>query len=146
MEGNFREQCVVIFLSSNISISWVYLSVLFRTSYIEIHLRYNNGGRDEIQTYAGAAQWNSVNNSIIGNLSGFRLEKDYWNNYIEQMDFFFQANGIKDGNKKKTILLSSCGSNTYKLFKSLAAPTLLTSTSYEDLKHLMSEHKHPKPN
>ena len=38
------------------------------------------------------------------------------------------------------------GSDTYKLFKSLAAPTLLTSTSYEDLKHLMSEHKHPKPN
>ena len=89
MEDNFREQCVVIFLSSNISISWVYLSVLFRTSYIGIHLRYNNGDGDEIQTHAGAAQWNSVNNSIIGNLSGFRLEKDYWNNYIEHMDFFF---------------------------------------------------------
>ena len=84
------------------------------------------------------ATGNLVNNSIIGNLSNFRLEKDDWNNYNEQMDFFFQANGIENCNKKKAILLSSCGSNTYKLFKSLAAPTVLTSASYEDLKHLMS--------
>ena len=35
------------------------------------------------------ATGNSVNNSIIGNLSDFRLEKDDWNNYIGQMDFFF---------------------------------------------------------
>ena len=87
---------------------------------------------------------NSVKNSIVGNLSEFRLEKDDWNNYIEQMDFFFQANGIKDGNKRKAILLNSCGSDICKLFKSLAAPTVLTSTSYED--HLMSEHENPKPN
>ena len=59
---------------------------------------------------------------------------------------FFRANGIEDGNKKKAILLSSCSSDIYKLFKSLAAPTVLTSASYEDLQHLMSEHKNPKPN
>ena len=52
--------------------------------------------------------------------------------------FFFQANGIEDSNKKKAILLTSCGSNNYRLFKSLAAPTVLTSASYEDLKHLTS--------
>lgn len=34
----------------------------------------------------------------------------------------------------------------YKLFKSLAALTVLTNASYEDIKHLMSEHKNPKPN
>ena len=32
------------------------------------------------------------------------------------------------------------------MFKSLAAPTALTSNSYEDIKHLKSEHKNPKPN
>ena len=47
--------------------------------------------------------------------------------------------------KRKLYYFCSCGSNTYKFFKSLAAPTVLTSTSYEDIKHLMSEHKNPKP-
>ena len=32
------------------------------------------------------------------------------------------------------------------MFKSLAAPTVFTSASYENLKHLMSKHKNPKPN
>ena len=58
------------------------------------------------------ATGNSLNNSIIENLSEFRLEKDDWNNYIEQIDFFFQANSIEDGNKKKAIPLSPCGSDT----------------------------------
>ena len=34
----------------------------------------------------------------------------------------------------------------YKLFKSLAAPNELTNTSYENIKHLMNEHKNLKPN
>ena len=34
----------------------------------------------------------------------------------------------------------------YKLFKSLAALTVLTNASYEDIKNLMSKHKNPKPN
>ena len=59
---------------------------------------------------------------------------------------FFQANGIEDDNKRKAILLSSCGSDTYKLFKKLAAPTVLTSTSYEDIKYLINKHKDLKPN
>ena len=50
---------------------------------------------------------NSVNSSIIGNLSEFGLKKADWNNYIEQKGFFFQANGIEDDNKRKAILLSS---------------------------------------
>ena len=43
---------------------------------------------------------NSVN-SIIGHLSEFKLDKDDWNNYIEQMEFIFLANSIDDDNKKK---------------------------------------------
>ena len=40
--------------------------------------------------------------------------------------------------KVKKSLLSSCDSNTYRLFKRLAAPTELTNTFYEDIKHLIS--------
>ena len=42
--------------------------------------------------------------------------------------------------------MSSCFSHTYKLFKSLAASAELTSTSDEDIKYLMSQHKNRKPN
>ena len=88
---------------------------------------------------------NSVN-SIIGHLSEFKLDKDNWNNYMEQMEFFFLTNSIDDDNKKKAVLLSSCGSDTFKLFKSLTAPNDLASSPYTNIKQLMSEHKNPKPN
>ena len=88
---------------------------------------------------------NSVN-SIIGHLSEFKLDKDDWNNYIEQMEFIFLANSIDDDNKKNAVLLRSCSSDTFKLFKSLTAPNDLASSSYTDIKQLMSEHKNPKPN
>ena len=45
--------------------------------------------------------------------------------------FFFLANSIdiKDDNKKKAVLLSPCGSDTYKLFKSLEAPENIGKSS-----------------
>ena len=88
---------------------------------------------------------NSVN-SIIGHLLEFKVYKDNWNNYIKQMEFFFLANSIDDDNKKKAVLLKSCGSDTFKLFKSLTAPNDLACSSYTNIKQLMSEHKNPKPN
>ena len=62
------------------------------------------------------------------------------------MEFFFLANSIKDDNKKKAVLLSSCGSDTYKSFKSLVAPEDIGRSSYAEIKHSMGEHKNPKPN
>ena len=47
---------------------------------------------------------------------------------------------------KQAILLSSCDSNTYRLFKRLAAPTELTNTFYEDIKHLISGLKNLRAN
>ena len=41
--------------------------------------------------------------------------------YVQE-SHFFPANGIIDDDKKRAILLSSCGSRTYSLFRSLVAP------------------------
>ena len=87
---------------------------------------------------------NSVNR-IIGNLFKFGPEND-WNNYIQQMKFFFLANSIKDNNNKKAVLLSPYCSDTYKLFKNLIAPEDIGRSSYAEIKRLMDEHKNPKPN
>ena len=60
--------------------------------------------------------------SLIGNIKEFD-NNDSWVEYIERMEQFFRANGINDETKKKSILLSSCGSKVYKLFRNLLAPT-----------------------
>ena len=62
------------------------------------------------------------------------------------MEFFFLANSVEDDNKKKAALLSSCVSDTYKLFKSLVAPEDIGRSSYAEIKRLMGERKNPKPN
>ena len=60
--------------------------------------------------------------------------------------FFFLANSIdiKDDNKKKAVLLSPCGSDTYKLFRSLVALENIARSSYVEIKRLMGKHRKPK--
>ena len=55
-------------------------------------------------------------------LSEFDKEKEDWSSYVERLELFFEPNSIEDVNKRKEILLSSCGATTYKLFKGLTAP------------------------
>ena len=51
--------------------------------------------------------------STFGTLSEFYASKETWNNYVERLEFFFLlANDIDRDEKKKAILLSSCGAET----------------------------------
>lgn len=66
----------------------------------------------------------SSNISItMGKVSDFNLNEDDWITHIEQLDFFFKAKRISHESERKTILLSSRGITTYKLFKGLTAPS-----------------------
>ena len=57
---------------------------------------------------------NTVNNNIIGNLSELRLEKDDWNNYIKQNNFF---------SLKKMVLKMVIKRNLYYLVHAALIPT-----------------------
>lgn len=57
---------------------------------------------------------NTVNNNSIGNLSELRLEKDDWNNYIKQNNFF---------SLKKTVLKMVIKRNLYYLVHVALIPT-----------------------
>ena len=46
---------------------------------------------------------------------------------------------------KRAILLSACGTTTYKLLKSLVAPAELTMKYFAELVKLAQEHHNPKP-
>ena len=65
---------------------------------------------------------------------------------VERLDLFFVANSIDDESKKRAILLSSSGADTYKLFKGLSAPAKPAEISYPELTQLMQNHVRPKPN
>ena len=58
----------------------------------------------------------------FGQTAQFNPDQNNWDNYVERLNFFV-ANGITDANKKRPIMLSSCGAVTYNLFKGLTAPS-----------------------
>jgi hypothetical protein len=53
-----------------------------------------------------------------------RLEEydpqEEWSKYIERLEFYFKANGVDEEDEQRAILLSVCGSKTYKLIRNHA--------------------------
>ena len=47
--------------------------------------------------------------ATIGRIEEFKESKDNWNQYAERLEFFFEANGIKDDAKKRPIFLTAIG-------------------------------------
>ena len=45
-----------------------------------------------------------------------------WSTYVEQLQYYFSANGVESADKKRSILLANCGPATFKLIRSLIAP------------------------
>ena len=80
-----------------------------------------------------------------GRLPEFSGSATEWDVFAEQLSFYFTANGITDAGKQRAILLSACGTTTYKLLKTLVAPAELTSKSFAELVKLAQEHHNPKP-
>ena len=81
----------------------------------------------------------------LGHLPEFTGSAAEWNAFAEQLSFYFTVNGITNEEKQWAILVSACGTTTYKLFKTLVAPTELMSKSFSDLVKLAQEHHNPKP-
>ena len=59
-----------------------------------------------------------------GSVGEFNPDREDWISYTERLTQYFVANGIsaEEGDKRKAILLSSCGAATYQLIRNLAAP------------------------
>ncbi|KAK3089020.1 hypothetical protein FSP39_000173 [Pinctada imbricata] len=72
-------------------------------------------------------------------------ESEDWNQYIERLDSYFDANEIDDADKKRNILLSVCGKATYKLIRDLLSPVKPNTKSFADIVKLVKDHKHPAP-
>ena len=80
-----------------------------------------------------------------GRLSEFDLQKKDWILYSERLQAYFAANKIEDGGKKKAILLSVVGAETYQLMRSLVALEKPAAKSFDALVKLVQDHNQPTP-
>ena len=65
-------------------------------------------------------------------------------NYKERLDAYFLANDIAQA-KQSAVLLSALGPKVYGILRSLTAPELPTTKSYNQLCQILSTHYCPKP-
>ena len=74
----------------------------------------------------------------------FNADQDDWVSYIERLQFYFEANDVKDAGKQRALPLSNCGAATYSLIKNLATPKNPIQVTFKDLVALVKDHYHPQ--
>ena len=80
-----------------------------------------------------------------GEFSAFNPVKEHWTAYIERARYYFIANDVKTDEKKRAILFSGYGPETYQTISSIADAETLQSSKFEELVEIISTHYDPKP-
>ena len=57
----------------------------------------------------------------FGRMDEFSVGGD-WDTYAERLEYYIQANSIDNTEKKKAVLLSVCGADTFSLLKNIITP------------------------
>ncbi|MDA8001874.1 MAG: hypothetical protein MPL62_11380 [Alphaproteobacteria bacterium] len=83
--------------------------------------------------------------ATLGRIEEFDGDKEEWSQYQERLEYFFQANEIEDGDKKRAVFLSLIGSNTYKRLRNLIAPEKPDTKTYAQLVKALADHFSPTP-
>ena len=84
--------------------------------------------------------------SNFGTSCAYDSNKEDWQSYVERLELFFTTNDVNDAEKKRAILLTSCGIETCWLFKALTAPGKPVEETFNKLIISMANHKNPKRN
>ena len=82
---------------------------------------------------------------VLGRLHEFDAMLEPWEQYVERLGHFLDANGITNIDKKRSVLLSAIGPAPYKLLTSLLSPHKPGEKSYEELVTLLTEHYNLAP-
>ncbi len=83
--------------------------------------------------------------TMVGMVSPFDGTSQLWDEYIEMLVYFFQANEIEGADKKKAVVLSGVGVSTYSLLRSLLCPEKPGDKTYNELVSVLKSHYNPKP-
>lgn len=76
--------------------------------------------------------------ALIGELPKFDCIADDWQVYTERLEQFFEINDVQD-DKKRAILISSIGDDTYKTLRNLCHPLLPKNKTYTDLVEILNK-------
>ena len=68
-----------------------------------------------------------------------------WSSYVDRMGFYCKANDVAIP-KRRAVLLSVVGNETFTLLRSLAAPRAPGELPIEEICTLLAAHFDPKPN
>lgn len=82
--------------------------------------------------------------TVVGSITAYSPDED-WQQYVERLQFFMEANGVTDEGKKRATFLSVVGPSTFQLLRSLIAPANPADKSLKDLIEVLSAHYNPKP-
>lgn len=82
--------------------------------------------------------------TFLGSVAAFDAAQEEWPNYIDRVEQFFVANGVKEEAYVAT-LLALIGSHTYALLKSLTSPKKPSTLQYEEIVGVLTAHLAPKP-
>ena len=83
--------------------------------------------------------------AVHGSLAVFDSALEEWTEYVERLEFYFAMNGITDSTMQQAVLLSCCGSSTFRLLRNFVLPAPLTDFSFQELVAKMKAHQEPKP-
>ena len=81
----------------------------------------------------------------LGRVEEFDGTREDWPQYVERMQYFFDANGIDGAEKKRAVFLSVIGAATYKTLRNLLSPIKPGEKSYLELVDVMTKHFKPAP-
>ena len=78
-----------------------------------------------------------ASSTFLGTLGPFDPDSEDWTCYCERLEQFLGVNGIDDANKKRAVLLSSCGSAVYQVIRNLVAPEKPADKPFSELVKLV---------
>ena len=83
--------------------------------------------------------------ALIGRIEEYDSEKEEWPFYVERLEHYLQANGIREEKKKCSVFLAVIGASAYKLVRSLVAPEKPGEKTFKELTEIMATHYNPVP-
>ena len=79
---------------------------------------------------------------VYGKIEPFEFEMN-WDEYVERLEMYFDANDIADAGKMRSIFLSLVGQKMYGLIRNLTSPDKPSAKTYAELKELVQKHLRP---